>query len=256
MKRIISVVLAVCMLLSVTLLASCSQTPAALVNGAMAKMTDLTSMEAKIDSEIKMNMMGIDVAVPIDMYMVIEDTKSENPVGSVKVEMSFMGETVAMDMYMDGQGWAYMTANGASYKVNTAAAEAELPLSADSVTSMIKEIPEEYFEGVEIEKNDDGSKSVTLSLTPEQFAALFGNTLDGLTASMGGAVSIKNATLEVAVKGGYVVELDVEFDMDMNVQGMAVAATMEMDIDYINPGKAAKATPPAGYENFPEIDEH
>lgn len=256
MKKITSVVLAVCMLFSVLMLASCSETPASLVNGAMAKMADLTSVEAKMDAEIKMSMMGIDMSMPIDMHIIVEDTKSEKPSGSVKAEMSFMGESVVMDMYMDGQGWAYMTVAGESYKVNTEAAEGELPLSSDSVTDMITQFPEEYFEGVEIEKNDDGSKSVTLVLTTEQFAQLFGDMLDGLSDSMGGAVTVKDVTLEITVKDGYVVEFDIEFDMDMNMEGMAVSAEMDMDIDYINPGKEAKATPPAGYENFPEIDEH
>lgn len=256
MKRIISIALAVCMLLSVMVLASCSETPASLVNGAMAKMATLTSVEAKMDAEIKMSMMGIDMSMPIDMHIVMDDIKSENPVGSVKAEMSFMGESVAMDMYMDGQGWAYMTVAGENYKVNTETASAELPLSSDSVTDMITQFPEELFEGAVIEKNDDGSKSVALVITAEQYAELFGEALDGLSESMGGAVSVKDVTLEITVKGGYVVEYDIEFDMDMNVQGMTVSASMDMDIDYINPGKDAKATPPAGYENFPVMDEH
>lgn len=256
MKRITSVVLAVCMLLSVMVLASCSETPASLVNGAMAKMATLTSVEAKMDAEIKMSMMGIDMTMPIDMHIIMDDVKSEKPVGSVKAEMSFMGESVAMDMYMDGTGWAYMTVAGESYKVNAAEAAGELPLSSDSVTDMIAQFPEDLFEGAVIEKNDDGSKSVELVITAEQYAQMFGEALDGLSTSMGGAVAVKDVTMEITVKGGYVVEYDIEFDMDMKVQGMDVSATMDMDIDYINPGKAVTVTPPAGYENFPAIDEH
>lgn len=256
MKKITSVILAVCMLLSVVALAGCSETPASLVNGAMAKMSDLTSLEAKMDAEIKMSMMGVDMSMPIDMHMIIEDAKSETPVSSVKAEMSFMGETVAMDMYIDAQGWAYMTVDGESYKVNAAAAAEELPLSTDLATDMVTQFPEEYFEGVEIVKDDDGSKSVTLVLTAEQYAELFGETLDSLTESMGAGITIKNVTLEISVKGGYVVEYDIEFDLDMSVQGTTLAASMDVDIDYINPGKDAKVTPPAGYENFPAIDEH
>ena len=111
-------------------------------------------------------------------------------------------------------------------------------------------------EGAVIEKNDDGSKSVTLVITAEQYAELFGEAMDSLSGSLGGAVSVKDVTMEITVKGGYVVEYDIEFDMDMNVEGMTVSASMDMDIDYINPGKAVKVTPPAGYENFPAIDEH
>ena len=157
MKRIISVVLAVCMLLSVMVLASCAETPESLINRAMIKMASLTSIEAEMDAEIKMSMMGVDMSMPIDMHMVIEDAKSETPVSSVKAEMSFMGETVAMDMYIDAQGWAYMTVDGESYKVNAAAAAEELPISTDLATDMVTQFPEEYFEGVEIVKNDDGT---------------------------------------------------------------------------------------------------
>ena len=256
MKRIISVVLAVCMLLSVMVLASCAETPESLINGAMIKMASLTSIEAEMDAEIKMSMLGVDMSMPIDMHVIMDEIKSENPVGSVKAEMSFLGESVAMDMYMDGKGWAYMTVAGESYKVNTEAASAELPLSSDSVTDMITQFPEDLFEGAVIEKNDDGSKSVTLVITAEQYAELFGEAMDSLSGSLGAAVSVKDVTLEITVKGGYVVEYDIEFDMDMNIEGMTVSASMDMDIDYINPGKAVKVTPPAGYENFPAIDEH
>ena len=256
MKRIISVVLAVCMLLSVMVLASCAETPASLINGAMVKMAGLTSVEAKMDAEIKMSMLGIDMTMPIDMYMVLEDAKSENPVSSLNLEMSFMGESVAMDMYMDGQGWAYVTMDGENYKVSLEDATGALPIGTDSVTNMITQFPEDLFEGAVIEKNDDGSKSVTLVITAEQYAELFGEAMDSLSGSLGAAVSVKDVTLEITVKGGYVVEYDIEFDMDMNIEGVTVSASMDMDIDYINPGKAVKVTPPAGYENFPAIDEH
>ena len=159
MKKIISVVLAVCMLLSVMVLASCAETPASLINGAMIKMANLTSMESKMDAEIKMSMLGIDMTMPIDMYMVLEDAKSENPVSSLNLEMSFMGESVAMDMYMDGQGWAYVTMDGENYKVSLEDATGALPIGTDSVTNMITQFPEELFEGAVIEKNDDGRRA-------------------------------------------------------------------------------------------------
>lgn len=256
MKRITSVVLAVCMLLSVMLFASCAQeTPASLVNGAMEKMAELDSMEAKVDAEIKMSMLGIDLAMPIDMHMVLENAKSTTPVASLEAEMSMMGESVSMNMYLDGQGWAYITMDGEGYKVNTADAMEQLPLSTDNVTDMITQFPEELFEGAQIVNNEDGSKSVSLAITPEMYAQLFGDALDGLASSMGAAVTLKDISLEITVKDGYVVEYDIEFDMDMNVEGISVSASMDMDIDYINPGKAVKVTPPAGYENFPVMGE-
>ena len=155
---------------------------------------------------------------------------------------------------MDGQGWAYVTMDGENYKVSLEDATGALPIGADSATNMITQFPEDLFEGAVIEKNDDGSKSVTLVITAEQYAELFGEAMDSLSGSLGGAVSVKDVTLEITVKGGYVVEYDIEFDMDMNIEGMTVSASMDMDIDYINPGKAVKVTPPAGYENFPAID--
>ena len=66
MRKFLSAALAVCMLLSVVLLTSCGETPESLINGAVLNMAQLESMEANVDREVKMNMMGVDVAVPID----------------------------------------------------------------------------------------------------------------------------------------------------------------------------------------------
>ena len=229
MRKILSAVLAVCMLLSVMLLTSCGETPESLINGAVLNMAQLESMEANVDMEVKMNMMGVDVSVPIDMHLAMADVKSGKPVAAIDAEMSMMGETVAMNMYMDGSEWAYLTVAGVSYKANLADAE--------------------------IVKNEDGSKSVALLITADKFSEVYGaDVMEGLTATAGDSVTMKDVTVVITVKDGYIVEYDMAFDMDMTVEGKDVSASMDMKIHYLNAGQTVTVNPPAGYQDFPELD--
>lgn len=255
MRKILSAVLAVCMLLSVMLLTSCGETPESLINGAVLNMAQLESMEADVDMEIKMSMMGVDITMPIDMHLAMADVKSGKPVAAIDAEMSMMGETVTMNMYMDGSEWAYLTVAGVSYKAKLADAKEAFPMDTSSATDVLKELPADLLADAEIVKNEDGSKSVALVITADKFSEVYGaDVMEGLTSTAGDSVTMKDVTVVITVKDGYIVEYDMAFDMDMTVEGKDVAASMDMKIHYLNAGQTVTVNPPAGYQDFPELD--
>ena len=120
----------------------------------------------------------------------------------------------------------------------------------------MKKLPADLLKDVEVVKNDDKSKTVTVAIPDETFSELFDDLLDTMTDSMGvnaTGLTISDAVVEITVKNGYVQTYGVDFSMAMTVEGISFTATAECEMVYENPGEAVTVTLPTGYENFREV---
>ncbi len=251
MKKIVSLFLVVCLLLSMTLVFTSCQNAAKTVDKALEKTAELESYAAQINMKITMTGAGITTTIPMTIKMKVEDAKSENPKAEADMSMEMFGETVEVKYYISGD-WAYFVADGNNYKMKLDDAGVDSDYSED----MMKKLPEDLLKDVKVVKNDDKSKIVTVAIPDETFNELFDDLLDTMTDSMGvnaTGLTISDAVVQIIVKDGYVQTYGVDFSIAMTVEGVSFTATAECEMVYENPGEAVTVTLPTGYENFREV---
>lgn len=255
-KRIVSLLLALCVFCMCGLLASCNQLSTfVVVSQALEKTAKLDSMEAKMEMEMEMSMMGMDITVPIDAEVKAKGLQGDNPVSLSDISTSVLGQTVEMVMYQEGD-WAYYVVDDMKYKTNIAEAEAETDYTG-VVTGLLQKLPEGLLEGIELVDNEDGSQTMSLELSGEQFTEIYADILDTTSAQYGDSISkfeISDASISITVKDGYVSVFDMAFTMDMTVEGVETSSDVVYKVSYLNPGQEVTITPPEGYQDFEEMD--
>ena len=253
------------MLVSLFALTSCEEkklTAYSLVSDAVAKMETLDSFEADMDIKMGIETMGVSMDVPMQYNVKAAGLKGDNPVTFSTVSMTMMGVTMKTEAYTEGE-WCYITAFGQGMKMKAGENTEEYDGYAD-IESVIKEIPEDILSDVEITENSDGTKTVSVAVSDEKFTELYQSLVDEMSASaMEGEavldVSVTNANVTVTVnKDGYVSVYGVSFDMNLKVESegasVETVSSVDMTITYKNPGTAVTVTPPAGYQDFEEVD--
>jgi hypothetical protein len=132
---------------------------------------------------------------------------------------------------------------------------AEYDFTSD-VKDLMKDVPEDLLTDVVPVKNEDGSRTVTVTIPAEVFNEVYAD----LSADMGelggaaGEVSIKDAVMEATVlENGYYSDYKVDFTMTMNVSGIKTDCKASVSIHFNDPGTAVEVTPPEGYKDYPEL---
>lgn len=254
-RKIVSVVLALCVLLMCVSLTACkSETAYSVIGSAVEKTQALDSMAAEMKIEMNMDMDGMTMSVPITADMKATELQSGSPKISSDISMSMLGQDILMSMYQEGD-WAYIVVDDMKYKTNISEAESEYDYS-DDMNDMLKTLPEELLKEVELVKNEDGSKTVTVSIPDEMFAEIYEDFLSGLDTAAGteGAeIKISDAVVTITVANDYISVYDMKFNMDMEIEGIAVSTEVKATITYRNVGAEVTVTPPEGYESFEEL---
>lgn len=271
MKKTLALLL--CLLTAVMLLASCGgKTPEKLIEGAFERMSELDAFELEmvIAMEVSMEMMGETEtqSMPLTISLAGKDLKSETPKILMEMSMSMEDETMTATAYMEGE-WMYATADGESYKFSVEDMS-DMGAMADysqQFESLLVDFPEAVYSGVTVKKNGDGSKTVALSLTAEQFESIFSALSTELGESIGVvdegvAITYQPATVEVTVKGDLVsaYKLDFAMNISMDLDGdtattedvMSLTFSVGYDVTVVKTS-GVTVTPPAGYQDFEEI---
>lgn len=264
MKKLLSLVLMAALALSLVFaLASCEQLTAyQLVSDAVAKTNGLDAVDAEMKMNMKTVTSGITMDVPVTMSMKATGLKGENPIVSANMVMPILGEEMPIEVYNEGDDF-YIVMAGEGMKMKAGEYTEEYDVSSDFM-DVIKALPEDVLKDVEIVKNSDGTKTVSVAISDAVFAEVYKDLLDSTKESAGGAdlgadVSVSGAKVEITVnKDGYVSSYKTSFTMEMTISvlGQEIKTTTEADIavTYKNPGAAVTITPPEGYQNFPEFD--
>ncbi len=256
MKRIISLVLALCVVCMCGVLVSCeTESTFSVISTALDNTQALDYMDATMEMEINMESQGTTMSIPMTADIKANNLKSDNPVMSTEISMSMLGMTVDMKMYQEGE-WAYYDALGMKYKIKVTEETNEYDYS-DDVNFMVKDIPEELLENVELVKSEDGSVTVTVAVPDEQFADIYDDYIDSLNSTTGyedGDITITNAKVSITVKDEYVSVYDMSFNMNIDIEGVSSAAEVTVKVTYNNPGEKVTVTPPEGYKDYKEMD--
>lgn len=254
-RKIVSVLLALCVVLMCVSLTACKNESAySVIGSAVEKTQALDSMAAEMKIEMNMAMEGMTMSIPITADMKVKDLQSENPIVSSNISMSMLGQNVEMEMYQEGD-WAYIVIDDMKYKTNITEAESEYDYS-DDMNDMLKSLPEELLKDVQVVVNADGSKTVTVSIPDEKFSEIYEDFLEGLdtaTGTEGADIKISDAVVTITVAEDYISVYDMKFNMDMEIEGVATATEVKATITYKDLGTEVTVTPPEGYESFEEF---
>lgn len=272
-KKILSITLAVCILVSLFTLTSCAkETPFTLVKNAVEKTSALDAIDVDMTMDMSMDMMGISMTVPMTVDMQATGLKTEAPKIYTNMKTETSGIEMTVEMYQDGEYFYITIPMLGNIKTKASALVADYDSMAD-VESMLKVLPEELFtEEVAIVENEDGTKTVAIDIADEKFNELYKDFVDGATATIAEGTELKdfalaNAKVEVTVnEDGYVAVYKIAFDMEMTLSmgeemadlgmgEMEVSATVDSVITYNDPGATVTVTPMENLDSFEEITE-
>ncbi len=260
MKRIISLALSLMLVVFCFAFASCGKEPTAyeLISAAVEKSAALKDIELEQTVNMKMDMMGMSMDIPIKMTMKGKDINSENAVYYSLVNTTMMGMSVDSTVYIEGKD-IYTVTMGEGYKVKAGEIIDDYDISKD-LTAVFFCPAESVFEGIEVVKNEDGSRSVSLEMSQEDYINAYRPYYDSLMGEvgLGGDATLSDIKITVTVnEDGYMCGFKMSCGLSMTVTEMGmdvpVNATLETDIKFVNIGGNVTITPPEGYQSFPEL---
>ncbi len=252
-KKILSLTLVVCLLLGTMVFASCNKkTLADVISEAIENTQKLDSYAADLEMNMKMDMQGVSMDVPMTISLEVEGQTTESPKLKGSISMTMLEQTVTTDMYSDGE-WTYMVLMGQGMKMKSEEADSDY---AETANMMLKQLPQSVFVDKEFTENADGSLTFTTDLSSEMFNEIFSEFANEMIASNlgeeGAEVEFGDAKITITVADGYIKEYVMEYTMAMDVQGVAADVAVVTSLNYTK-YSGVTVTFPEGYENFEEM---
>ena len=251
MKKLISLFLALSLLLCATMaLTSCGEekSPERMVVSALEKTDKLDDYAGKMTISMNLEISGQTMAIQMIADMKMENATSDNPLTQIDLEMWLLGTKVTTTTYSD-KDWVYTVDADGSYKTRILESE------ENQMDTILKELPSETFEGVEIVNEEDGTRSVTVAIPDETFNEIYSELIDTVTesfASQDATVTISNAVVNLKVKDDLVASYDISFDMEISIAGTTGTVHTDATVDFTQ-YEGVKVTFPEGCESFPEM---
>lgn len=267
MKKFLSILLVLCLILTSLALYSCDfgkkddddddddddskpLTTAEIIENAVNETVEIKAAEVKLDLDVSVGMQGVTIAVPVDAVLKAADGEA-----SFDMELSFMGETMEINVYTDGE-WLYILEGGNGskmlipYQYLDNLDEADIPF--DSLDDAMSQIPEGTFDGVEVEEND-GETELSITFTKKDYPEIYDGIAYGM-AQTGYAIDADDVSdINVAVvisEDGYFKALSVEFSVDAVIEGQNAKIDVKLAVEATKVGKGVSVTPIPGCENF------
>ncbi len=271
MKKVLSVLLAVCMLFAVLATSGCTLSTAKTIGDAIKKTEALEDIDATLFLEISMDM-GFSITIPVPVNMKAKNIKSQAP--TVYVDMTLpMGSMELKTSVYQEEDMLYVSENGLKYKQKIAESDGEYDCIG-YVNNIIKDIPDDLLESIELVKNEDGSQSASLTIDDARFKEIFRDlVLDSADDSSTGEddeydmaegviddimqyISINDATVKITVKDGYVSVYEISYSMTADVESVKTTSSVKASVTYNNPGEPVEITPPEGYKDYGPFSEN
>lgn len=251
MRKIICCLLTLCLLLLTTAsLVSCEafDTPQTMVTRATAKTAMQDSYEGTVFMDLSFELFGQDMQINISSDLKATGLHSENSTVEMKTTVDALGKRVQTTSYQK-DGWSYVVTPNASYKTKI---DEDSGANA-TAASILKEIPKDLFEGTEIVKAEDGTRSVTVTLPSEVFAQLYDELVDEMMGTLGADIefTVSDAVVSISVKDGLISLYDIRFTMTVQSLGMNLDMDAKASIAFTKYG-GVTVQMPTNYENFKE----
>lgn len=251
MKRIVSLVLALCMLVGVALsLTACSQSPEEMVAEAVAKTNELDSYAGKMKILMSMEISGQKMDVNMFTDMKVQNANGDDVKTQMDLEMELLGSKIRMTSYSDKE-WVYMVSSDGNYKQKIEDNANEI----NQMDTIIKDLPADLFEGVEVVKEENGTNSITIAIPDDVFNEIYADLLETVGENLsvqGGEVTISDAVVKINVKDDLITTYDITFVLTRTTNGLTVVADVTASCEFTQYGGVFVELP-TGYENYPEM---
>ena len=276
MKKLIAILLALCTILSICMLASCNDASNAaddddddkksssstkteetlydIYAAAAKKMDEAKTVKSVITQSEKKNTLGTVSTSSTEMNMTLDVNNTEKPMMYIDAKATTSGMTMDMDVYYDGE-YMYVSMMGMGYKQKVSFDEAQ-----DSSGSFdITKVPKELFDAAKSEKNEDGSRKITINITNDQFKTSYKEILlrhfaDVISGEDLTNVSVKDAKIEIAIADGFITAYSINYKAEYTVGTDVISYEISESAVLSDYNKPVTITPMEGYKNFSEID--
>ncbi|MBQ9760890.1 MAG: hypothetical protein IJW16_06035 [Clostridia bacterium] len=257
MRKIISALLALCMLLGAMSLSSCAEKSSKeLIDDAIEKTEGLASGEQKGTITLAFTMDGKRVEVPISIHVKGEDLDTSSPkiyerMTVRSADLKYYNAT----MYAD-KDWVYLRQNGVERKMTWGeAGQFGMHPEKDSI-SVMKKLPSAALVKAKSIKNEDGSRTVKAELDGDEMQSTYYDLLDAVKDLSGfDKCTCGDGEVEVTVKNGYITEYNIESKINCKTGNLIIEADMSVKFEIVDPGKAVYVKIPAEYMSFPLASE-
>lgn len=260
MKRIISAILALVLVLSALLLTSCGGTEdtQTLVNDAIVKTKSADAYEANYAITVNMHFEGDEDDVYADeIHVVTKDAQTGTPEIILQRTMYILGMAFTTYTYTDSEEWGYIvTSIDTTYKAKYSDIAASV--SPSEITRLLFKYPPMVFEDAVVIKNSDGSTTVKFdiekNLFHELYKKLLGEQLEKMQVDSINYIRIYNARGEITIADGMIRDYDLFFDMKSDGREYARDASVKVELDFTAFGDDVQITPPEGYLDYPIVE--
>lgn len=249
MRKILSFVLIAAILVASLGLVSCQEKKSAyeVVSEAITKTTSMNSFSFNCNLKSSTTEDGETTNEDIKLEYVISGIKNEKPEYSAKITTSAENMTITMGYVFKG-GTYYVDAFG--FKVKTSEGDEGFDeqglddMEPKTVYEMlIVQIPEELLKDAEI-KEEDGKKSVEISIPAEKFTEVFKKWGESMNEEEGDT-KLSDIKLEIVIaENGYLAEYNLSFGVEETYEGVVSKGTGSYFITFNNPGQEASVELP------------
>ncbi len=185
----------------------------------------------EIESDMNMKQNGENSAIVTDSYGIVTEIVLVDGVVYASVGDAKIKYTVPEDDYSE---------EGEEEDISSDIGIAELP-----------DLAKEVFENIDIIVNDDGTKSITISLDAESAKSLLGSMddIDGLED--GESVTFENVVLTMGFTEKNVLDtMSFSTDMVATVMGIDMTSKISAEYKFVNFGTAPEISAPADADNY------
>ncbi len=252
MKRISAMLLSFVMILAVvTGMTACQdeKTVYQLYTEAQEKNANLDSIDATIEMQMKMDMSGTSMEIPMKYWVRASGLTGDKPVMRIDMDIEMMGADMKYDIY-SADGWNYYTTEEGNYKIKSLEDET---IDTATLLNNAATLTEEQLKDI-VMTEKDGVSTFELTLSGEQLLASYKDLAEGMAEGMAvSAENIRDAKVTVSLKDGYVLSEGVTFAMTLTEESVGeVTIEVVMNATYQNLGTAVTVQAPNGYEEYEE----
>lgn len=266
MKKLSAIMLALVMVLSVVLLASCKKEMTAYqtFSEAMAKTKALDSMELKSTATSAIAFGSEKLSMTVGYSVKTAGLKGDAPTLSGDFDIGVSGISMKANVYSTSDT-IYVSMAGMKVKMDADSEDAQ-DYNVDVDDTLISNLPEDIFKDVEVIENDDKTKTINVTLTGEQFSEyckdIYEKALEALDVDDVSMYDIKadDITISMVVnKDGYISKYTMNYKISVSVtqEGVTATATSEnsVEIEFVNPGTPVTVDVPTDLDEYGSADD-
>ena len=223
--------------------------PYQLMTDAVEKAKLLNDFKANVDIGVSFKMMGMEMDMPTSIALCVKGAKTEAREFSYAMTMSAMGMEITQNVYFK-DGFYYMDdgVNRVKYPYSLEN-EKSYGYEAD-IDMLLKTLPEKFFEGVEVERNADGTKTIRL-VGVETIFRYYTELTESLKESLGYNLLWAGGDVTVVIASdGSLQSYMVELRPDAFIEGIQTSFDITYGITYENDGAPIVPTVPERMEEY------